>query len=76
MRSTALMVASVLAMGCVGCGEGTGWGPIGTREGQAEQAPPAARGKEVRELCAEVKSATSVLCNDMAQLKKKAPAKH
>lgn len=79
MRFTALICASVLAIGCLGCGEELGWGPIGTREGQAEQPPPASRGKEVRELCAEVGMvASSALCNDMDQLKKKkkTPAKH
>lgn len=77
MRLTGLICASVLAIGCLGCGEELGWGTIGTRDTQAEQAPPASRGKEVRELCAQVKTASSALCNDMDQLKKKkAPAKH
>ena len=76
MRWTSLMCAAVLAIGCLGCGEPLGWGQIGTRETQAEQPPPASRGKEVRELCAQVKNASSALCNDMNTLKAKTPAKH
>lgn len=70
-----LSIAAIAAMGLTGCSE-NGWGPIGTRESQAEQAPPASRGKEVRELCSQVKAASSALCNDMDSLKKAAKAKH
>lgn len=79
MRLLALSIISVLAFGnLMGCNADKfgDWGPIGTRDDQAEQAPPASRGKEVIELCKQIKLASSPLCNDIDKLKKKAPAAH
>lgn len=77
MRLVALSFASLFALsGLTGCNTDKfgDWGQIGTRDDQAEQPPPASRGKEVIELCKQVKLAQSPLCNDMDQLNKKKPA--
>lgn len=79
MRLVALSFVGIFALtSLVGCNtEQFGdWGPIGTRDDQAEQAPPASRGKEVIELCKQIKLASSPLCNDMDKLAKKKPAAH
>lgn len=69
-----LSCAAVAALCLTGCGE-MGWGAVAVREGVAEQAPPASRGKEVIELCGELKAASSPLCNDVDTLKKAAAKK-
>lgn len=69
-----LSCAAVAALCLTGCGE-MGWGDVAVRDGVAEQAPPAARGKEVIEMCSQLKSASSTLCNDVDTLKKAAAKK-
>lgn len=77
MRTAALCFASLVAFGgLTGCNTKQlgDWGPVGTRDDRADQPPAAARGKEVIELCGQVKMASSALCNDVAALKKKKKA--